>query len=44
MGFEDIENSIQILCKKTILPLTLAKWGFEVSNGDGANIKVVGYD
>ena len=24
-GFGDIENSVQILCKKIVLPLTLAK-------------------
>ena len=31
------------MCKKTVLPLTLAKWGFEVSNGDSVNMKVVEY-
>ena len=44
MSFGDIENSIQILCKKTVLPLLLAKWSLEVSNRNEANMKVVGND
>ena len=43
-GFEDIENCVQILCKKALLPLSLEKWGFKVSNEDEANTKVVEYD
>ena len=41
-SFGDIENSVQILCKKTVLPLSMAKQGLEVSNGNGTNTKVVG--
>ena len=40
-GFSDIENSVQILCKKTILPSKLEKLGFGASNRNGVNIKVV---
>ena len=43
-GFGDIEICVQILCKKTVLPLTLEKQGFETSNRDGVNTKVVGYN
>ena len=43
-GFGDIENCVQILCKKTILPLALEKWGFEVSSWNRVNTKVVGND
>ena len=41
-AFGDIENSVQILCKKTISPLSIAKQGLEVQNGNGADTKVVG--
>ena len=41
-SFGDIENGVQILCKKTVLPLSMAKQALEVSNGNGANTKVVG--
>ena len=41
-SFGDIENCVQILCKKTVLPLSMAKQSLEVSNGHGANTKVVG--
>ena len=43
-SFGDIKNSVQILCKKTDLPLSLAKYGLTVSNGNGSNTKVVGND
>ena len=42
MGFRDIENTVQIFVQKTVLPLSLAKYGLEVSNGNKANSKVVG--
>ena len=32
------------MCKNTILPLTLTKWGFKVSNGNEVNTKVEGND
>lgn len=37
-----MKNSVQILCKKTDLLLSLAKYGLEVSNGNRPNMKVVG--
>ena len=43
-GFGDNENSVQILCKKTVLHLTLEKWGFGVSDGNRVNTIVVGND
>ena len=43
-GFGDIEDCVQILCKNTVVPLTLEKQSFEVSNGNGVNTKGVGND
>ena len=41
-SFGDIENSVRIFCKKTVLPLSLAKQSLEVSNENGTNTKVFG--